>query len=687
MNKVCILITALLTLLSGAMGVQAGNWQFFPYADTYRRVQCAGDQLYILMGNRLMLADAPAWECKYEFTRLNGLSDHTISDIAYSQQTGKLAIIYTSGVVDILHADGSYTSIPDLKATPFAGHSKQINSAYEQEGLLHLSTSFGFLTIDLSQEVILHCITTSAPVTSTWVSSGKYYYRNTNGQIFGCPTSANLYNPANWIETNTVTPPSTTLPDGAVDQCLSCTGDTIYTLYPGTGLSSNHHTSSLQLSQYQMGGNNNRLHLTGGQLAACHASDLTFQPYEVNIKAQGYLTEYDTLAHQWNNYSDQHILAQLTQRKTFGGVMDMLPDPAIPHRYYYSTLENGIYVVQDGMLEGRWDNFYTPGMVDAFVDNSTRVGGMAFSPTGDLWYINEGMSDILRVHTHNDKWYKYSLPDIDGQFNMPHLIHTRAEGSHTLWGCKNAGYQKCYVFAYDYGGTLISKADDRHVSFMKLIDQNGHIIHPYYFYNIAEAPDGSIWILTTSGIYVIDHPDDVFEHPGQVRTVFDGMVANDIAFDTEQRIWIATAGQGIYLYDATGRTLLQHFTTDNSMLASDEILALAFDGTTNTLWTSCLGAILSYQYSPSEYASVSQHTMFCYPDVMSSEDIVPVNIVGLQDHSLISISNDQGLEVYTTHAIAGVVSITPDFLPAGTYIIHGTDADGEYGEQCRFTIE
>lgn len=658
----------LLLLLSTPCFAIAGNWQFFPSADQYRRVQCAGDEIYLLQGNRLIQADGPSWTFEHEYNRQNGLSDINIVDIIYAKEAQKLAIIYSNGLIDFLHADHSITNLPDLKETPAVGQSKHINHVLECNGILCVGTDLGFLGIDPKQESIRDCISTEQPVDYVWMDDSSYYYRTKSGDTFCCPLSANLFNPNSWSSSK-ATPPLPKLPDGAIDACHSVTGDTLYTLYSDRGLISSHQEQALDVVQYQQGNANNRLYVQDGTLSACHVSDLTYVDYNTNVMTKGYLSEYNVAEAQWVNTPNDSIIARLSSRKTFGGLMDMVPDPSAPHRYYYSTLENGIYIVQDGKLEKRWDSYDGTGHVEAFAGNSARVGGLAFSPNNDFWFVNEGLSDILRVRTHNGFWYKYAVSGADGQVSIPHLIHSTHGNASTLWGCKTVGYQKCFIFAYDYAGTFAKTNDDRSVTIQKFTDENGKTIHPYYFNNIAEGPDGAIWILTTQGIFVIDEPEQVFEHPGKVRTVFDNVNANAIVFDPENRIWIGTTNRGLLLYDQTGKKLLQQFSTENCILSSNEILALAFDPTSHTLWTSCPGGLFSYQYDPADYAEPVISDAYCYPTKVKAGETTPITIAGLTDLSTVSIQNADGQEVLSAKVVGRTASIDGSRLAAGEYFV------------------
>ncbi len=676
----------LLLLLLAPFALLAGSWQYHPYADNYRRVLCAGDDLFVLKGNRLLMANGPRWELTGELNRENGLSSYEIADIAYSTTSRKTAIVYADGNIDLLRPDGTTICLTELNETPYAGHSKHINRVLMSNEMLCVSTDYGFMIIDPAAEVILYSITTDLPVLYTWIDRNHYYYRNNAGNTFRCPLTGNLYNPQSWSRTFQQ-PPTVIVPAGANDQCASVTGDTIYTLYPDQGLVSSVRDEALDLGRQQQGGNNNRLHYAHDLLSTCHVSDLVFYGYNANLTTQGYLSEYNPATQQWSNMTHNAVTGNLSERKTFGGIMDMIPDPSTPRRYYYSSLENGIYVIQNNTLNKRWDNFDKTALIEAFSGNSARVGGLAFSPQNDLWFVNEGVNEMLRVRTHTGKWYKFAIQGCAGQTSLPHLFHSRHSDKKMLWGCKVTGYQKGLVFAYDYAGTLTDTKDDRSITLQKFTDEEGRTIHPYYFYNVAEGPDGAIWILTTSGIYVIDTPEQVFDEPGRVRTAFDGLKANTLLFDPEGRLWIGTTGEGIYLYDPSAKHQLAHFTTDNCLLTSNEVLALAFDETSHTLWISCLDGILAYHYEVDEHSLPFASAAYCQPGNVPAGSQEPIHIIGLADGTSVSILNAHDELVHTAHAIGGTVTLPSQLFATGSYNVSGTDSEGHQGVVATFRVE
>ena len=57
--------------------------------------------------------------------------------------------------------------------------------------------------------------------------------------------------------------------------------------------------------------------------------------------------------------------------------------------------------------------------------------------------------------------------------------------------------------------------------------------------------------------------------------MLNGVNISSIAIDAANRKWIGTVADGVYLVSADGQEILQHFTTDNSPLISDEIQSIA----------------------------------------------------------------------------------------------------------------
>lgn len=766
----------------------ATQWRSYPYAINYRRACCLGDRLYVLKGNTLALANLETWEIEQTLTREDGLSSTQIFDIIQSPDARRLAIIYDNGLIDVIHPDGSIWTIPDLYATPMPGYNKEILHVREQQGQLYIATGFGFMVVDLYDEVIRHTVNLDKPVRCAWQFYGNWYYCDAQG-IYYCPTTGNLYNPGAWtkacshvindaivvkgyggwqcwllakdnslrkIEQRAPTcqratdagsattfhllghniavlspdslylydtehgilpnygksPRPGTLhvarraPSHSTASCLCAIDSTqLAFIMPSVGIEADSlhvtdergltihplHSQVLTVTNYQQSPDINLLSRDGAGNIGMTQVLSPMGNYVTLLKTPGFLTTYSTTQGTWQNLTSQIVTDPKAEGapSRFVAVLDFAADPLNAERYWFSTIEDGVIGIDHGQFLTHYSKASTSSGLENYASGCTRVSGITFSPKGDLWCVNDGMTNLLHVLQKSDgKWYKFNVPGVEKTFSYPHFIHTQHNGRHQLWGCQEFKYNSSAVFVYDYGTSISDSKDDRTTSFKTYVPDQGAPFTPYYGRGIYEGPNGAIWLLNTSGLYVIDDPETVFEHPGQCRAVRTDIIPTAMATDAQQRLWVATESDGLYLLSADGLTTYDHLTAENSQLPTNEVLSVVFDAPTSTLWIATQACLLSYTYESDLYDAQSPWTSaaWCYPGSMARNARTTVQVFGLADDAELTVENSQGRILSKDTAWGGHATIDATTLPIGIYIIKGTDAQGHKGELCTFQI-
>lgn len=454
------------------------------------------------------------------------------------------------------------------------------------------------------------------------------------------------------------------------------------------------HPQALTVDNHQQSGLINRIVCNGqGEVAMSYVPSLAMN-YSSMLKLNAFLTTVNTATDEWKNY-DHHVVADhiTTGNQRFVGVTELIADPFNPERYYFSSLEDGITVIDHGTLLARYDATTTNNGLEVCAPKCTRIGGMGFDNEQNLWCFDEGHNYGVRVLRNEDqKWYRFKIEGLEKEYGFTHLCVTRRDGRHQIWGYQQQKYEVSNVFCYDYGDNITNSKDDRFVFFKKLMpDTPGAVpFIPYYGRNIYEGPTGAIWLLNTSGLYIIDSPDLIFDHPGEVHEVMSSVIPTSMAIDGNNNVWISTEGHGIYLFSPDGRQELAHFTSDNSIMNSNEVNSVAYDATQSTLWIATDGQILTYTYDLEEYSHNAHEwtsQAYCYPALITRQTRSMVNVYGLADGSQASVSNSQGRILYQAPAIGGIISIDTQSYPVGIYTISGIDREGHRGELTTFEVE
>lgn len=774
-------------LLLLPFAANAGEWQAYTYTDGYSRVCRMGDHLYILKGNSLVRASISDWEIEKELTREDGLSSTSIVDICYSEEAARLAIVYADGIIDVVHPDGSIWTIPDFYSAPMAGTDKTVNSAREQEGLLFVSTAFGFLVVDLAQEVILQTFNLGFSVNCAWAFNGDWYY-STDKRSYYCPRNGNPFAPDAWqVSSEHAIEEVIVLTAGGVKQCWQrghdkslrrlvpytrvsqrCTtsnyitricranrfilavnsdslilydtsygecpyfdhkpkpgqrrtaatseqyagsigicsladdGNTLSFLHPRYGISADSlsfpddysvkpnplHKTNLTIENHQQSSLINRITFANNEVGMTYVQPL-ISGYGLMMRTAGMLTTTDADGEKWNNY-EATVVNQVVANHRFSGIADMIADSFHPSRYWFSTLEDGIIGIDHGKYLCSYDHKTTGHVLQYVTQNCTRVTGLAMDPDSNLWCFNEGVLEELCVLCVKDStWRRFRLPGLEQSYGFTHLYHTKYNGRHQVWGYQHLKYLTSNVFVYDYGKDIENTNDDRFTYFKTLTPTSGIAFTPYYGRGVGEGPDGAIWLLNTSGIFVIDSPNDVFKNPGDVRTVMKDIIPTSMVVDNSGHVWVSTEGDGLFLFSSDGRKVIDHISSANSILKTDEILSLAYDPAKSNLWAVTEGQILTYHYDAEEY-DISEgftSTAYCYPASVSAGCQSTINVFGLKDYSEVTIQNSQGCILMKDTALGGLCTIDTSNFPVGIFSVIGTDSSGNRGTHLTFTVD
>lgn len=149
MKHSCALISLLLCF-SFSFAEEMGTWKsFFSYNDVEHVIQ-SKDKVYAL-GNGVLFSVDKEFESIETLTKVNGLSDCYINQVAYNSLLDALIITYDNSNIDILGNQG-IVNIPDFKRKEI--NSKQINSITFYKEYAYLACGLGIVAVDMQKEEI-----------------------------------------------------------------------------------------------------------------------------------------------------------------------------------------------------------------------------------------------------------------------------------------------------------------------------------------------------------------------------------------------------------------------------------------------------------------------------------------------------------------------------------------------------
>lgn len=268
------------------------------------------------------------------------------------------------------------------------------------------------------------------------------------------------------------------------------------------------------------------------------------------------------------------------------------------------------------------------------------VGGVREDQQGNLWVTTRGSSRPLHVRMADGVWSSFSPKIGQGLLSSSTAYgRTYVDSFDQKWIIvhRETNFQQKKGLMVLETGVPDNPSDDE----FRYFDTRGAAGQglPSVSVNaVAEDRDGLVWIGTDSGPAFFINTGIVardasaipiwpqWADRNQGTFVLFGLTINDIAVDPAGRIWFAT-NDGAWLIEAAegGYDLVEHFTSDNSPLFSDEVLSVNVDGSTGNVFFSTDRGLISY--ASDAIAPVSEAgELVVFPN--------PIRIDGVQNPSV-----------------------------------------------------
>ena len=131
--------------------------------------------------------------------------------------------------------------------------------------------------------------------------------------------------------------------------------------------------------------------------------------------------------------------------------------------------------------------------------------------------------------------------------------------------------------------------------------------------------------------------------------MLDNEQINAIAVDGANRLWVGTATSGVFLLAPVGDIsdvtytveTVAHFTTQNSLMPSNEVLSIAIQETTGEVFIGTGQGLVSYMSDATE-PEENFSNIYAYPNPVRPEYQGVITIRGLMDNTEIRIVDASG---------------------------------------------
>ena len=711
-KKIIVTFIAILSFTGIFAGI--GDWSLYPSYHNAKHCEVAGDKVYVLASGALYSYNKKDNELMtYDKTFLN---DIEITNIAYSKSQKALVIVYKNANIDILYDDESIYNIPDFmnKLMPnktINNLEVQGNNAYisTEFGIIVLNleklefTNTYYLDTNTyccylfkdkmytgTDKGLYSCDTTQNLLDkNNWEQvnnsiiykiaelDNKLYLLENHDKVKSLDSDGNIKDIVNSDKIQTIysykdkiittrekrlyiissdgkiksykienSSNYMALDENTVWICSSENGLVEYKIEENVlkeskeGITPN--SPVRNYFEFTKITNNDKLLIAGGNL---NYLDLTF--YE------GTIMEYDYNNDKWFNFPSKNI-KDLTGYR-YVNICTVDEDPNEPGHYFAGSFGYGIYEFRNGEFVAHYNNETTNDTISSVVPSSSayvRVPVVRFDKESNLWCINTGVKDILKVKKNTGEWLILNYKDVEhAETVSDYIIDSRG----WLWMVlmqNDAG-----LFCAKTKNTLFDTSDDETQIWKNHVtNQDGISYDVYQIYAFKEDKNGHLWVGTNTGLFVIDNPEQFFKDgifkqvkvprndgSGLADYLMNGLCIKVIAVDDANRKWIGTDDSGIYLLSEDGLETIHHFTTENSLLPSNNITSITVNNSNGEVFIGTnkgLASFTSDAVTPAE--KLEKENIHVYPNPVRADYSGSISIVGITGDCNVKITDTGG---------------------------------------------
>ena len=670
------LISIFLCLFSSTISFAdgIGTWKnYMSYSDV-TDIQKGGNYLYVLASSDLFSYNLND-ESIMTYDKTNGLTDSKIDFIAWCNRTRSLVIIYNNQNIDILSEEGDITNISDYHNKTMM-QDKTINSVYIHEKYAFICTKFGIVKLNVADLEISETYDLGMDITRAMIKQRNLYAETIEGNVYTADVRNNLLDKSNWTKVEN-------FDRSQFDKDMSTMNEympLVQTLLPG-GPKSNCF-ASLKI-------NDNTLYSTGG----------LFYSGRVEKNYPGIVQKKD---HENNWTLFQGDLETITNIP-YRDINCIAVDPQ-DTSIVYAAGKCGLYKFKNGKYAAHYNDHNSP--LNTAYDGENKlpqsyclVHGMTFDKEGNLWLLNSQTKDASLIKLDKaGNFTKINKPEFfDNNYSMEVMKDIMFDTRGLIWFV-NANWKKPCLVCYD----PVNKGSKRYSTFK---NQDGKSYEVYSVNCLGEDKEGNMWIGTNQGPFVFhkDYIGEDFAPFFQVKVprndgtnfadyLLTGVDISCMKIDGAGRKWFGTYGNGVYLISADNMVEIHHFTTDNSSILSNTILAVETNDKTGEVFFATDEGLCSYMSDAGAAAEdMSDETVYAYPNPVEPDYTGLITVTGLTFDADVKILSVDGALVAQGRSNGGF--FTWDGcdkkgrrVASGVYNVVTATSDGGKGTVCKIAI-
>ena len=762
MVKRIFAILSILIAITANAGI--GDWVLYPSYHNATYCQTAGDKVYVLASGALYSYNTSDEEVRV-YDKINTLSDIDITHIEYCKDIKALVVVYSNANIDILFDDEEVYNITDFKnkslpdkringvdiqgttayistvfgvveldleeykftntyttglntyctylfnGTLFCGTETGMYSCATDKNLLDKNNwvkknnyftkaiceldgmlycyldEFGIYSYNASNNILKDVVYNHGEKYNAMYSNGKEIIASAKKKttIITSPTDVTVYKN---INSNFI------LKDGnhfwdckgynGIVKCIAKDGEIIV-----NSTSVTPDSPIRNYCEYMKFASDDKLLVAGGNL---NYFDITFY--------DGTLMEYDYSGNRWNNLPEDTI--KQATGIPYLNLCAIDEDPADPGHYFAGSFGYGLYEFRNGKFVKHYSTHNSP--LESVIPTNTRfvrIPSVKFDKEGNLWCINTGTKNIVKVLKSDGTWCELYYKPIE---KLATMVEPVMDSRGWLWLKSLQG--EAGIFCAKMNGTPLDSSDDESKAWLnKFVNQDGISYDIYQVFALAEDREGQMWVGTNTGLFVIDNPKTFFNNgvfkqikvprndgTGLADYLLSGTYIKSIQVDGANRKWIGTNDDGIYLISADGLETIHHFTTDNSPLPSNSIVSIAINDRSGEVFIGTDKGIASYMSDatrPEE--NLDENNIYAYPNPVKADYSGNIAIVGLTHDCNVKIVDTAGYLINEGTSNGGQYTwngrnARGEKVASGVYYVLTYDSNGNEGVATKIVV-
>lgn len=732
---------------------QLGTWKAYPAYQIATMNIPAGHKIYSLCEGNLFSYNTDDGEV-YGYDKVNTLSDSKIEFMARCNTQKLLVLVYKNCNIDLLYDDDKVVNLPQFKNHVMTN--KSINSLSVFGDYAYLSTNFGIVEINLAKAEIGNTYNLNKNVKCTTADDNYIYFAS--DKLYRGKRDTNLQDPNKWEEWLQVTADDLAI---FCDRLLTLVkGEGLYAYKLDTKSRSTMATSKVEymtlnengkrlivggplrileftsmedygflehdkrtfscvtyangiywasdgkngLQPYKLDGNS---YLQPTQSAIQPNSPIRDLFYYMKFAGNRLLVAGGSLNYfgiqnpgtamyfendRWTNFEEDLV------SKTgyiYVNTTTIEQDPMDPDHHFVGTARHGLLEFRNGKFDKIYHTKNSPLEPVETGSISVCASGMTFDKDHNLWMLNNQTSSVIKVLKADGTWLSLPYKSLTGSPTCDFILF---DSNGNIWINSRRSDNYKGLFYLNTNGTLDNQKDDASYIRRVFINQDDvEYKEISEFYGMAEDRDGRIWVATTSGLFVINRPEQYtndgfrFEQIKISRNdgsnladyLLNGIPVTNIAIDGADRKWVTTMGNGVYLISADGQEMIHHFTAENSPLLSNNVNSVAINRQTGEVFFGTENGLISYVSDATEARNeLKDENIYAYPNPVKPDYYGPVSITGLTYGAEVKITSSTGQLVHQGISNGGLFTWNlhnkqGKRVASGVYNVISSTSDGE----------